>query len=107
MLISHSDLNQVFIFYSVRASGGHGIGMFEVLIDLTLDDNQQLVIDKGELSVPLGDSDNFGAVNIGGGMNYLLTLFDKFSTIKGYTICSYKQKVASVGSTQCVDLPYG
>ena len=64
--------------------------MFEVLINESLPDNQQLVIDYGELDVPVGDlSSNYGPINIGGGGDYLLTFFDKFSMIKGYTMCSY------------------
>lgn len=94
----------MFIFYTVNVLGGYGIGMLEVLFNPKLTDSEQLVIDKGQLQVPASNSDNFGQINIGGGLNYLLTFFDKFTEIKGYTICGYKEKVASVGSTSCVDL---
>ena len=82
--------------------------MFEVLIDEGLQDNQQLVIDYGELDVPVGDeSKNYGPLNIGGSEDYLLTFFDKFSMIKGYTMCSYLQVIPNIGSTKCADLQLG
>ena len=50
---------------------------------------------------------NYGPLNIGGGGNYLLTFFDKFSMIKGYTMCNYLQVVPDIGSTKCIDLAFG
>lgn len=51
------------------------------------------------------DSDNYGPLNIGGGSNYLLTVFDKFSQIKGYTMCNYQQRVSNIAGVTCDDLP--
>ena len=71
--------------------------MFEVLIDEKLGDQEQIVIDYGELAVPSNadsPSLNDGPINIGGGYNYLLTSFEKFTYIKGYTLCAYDQVIA-------------
>ena len=79
-LISHLDGQQTYVFYTVTSRSFNSMGMIEVLINENLADNQQLVIDKGTLSVPTADDNrNFGPLNIGGGSNYLLTMFDKFS----------------------------
>ena len=82
--------------------------MFEILINESLTDNEQLVIDYGELDVPVGDeSQNYGPLNIGGGDGYLLTFFDKFNMIKGYTMCNYMQVIPEIGSIDCIDLKAG
>ena len=84
------DGQQVFVFYTIQSNQVQAMGMFEVLINEALLDNEQLVIDYGELDVPVGDEQyNYGPLNIGGGEDYLLTFFDKFSFIKGYTMCDY------------------
>ena len=58
--------------------------------------------------MPVGDESlNYGPLNIGGGDNYLLTFFDKFSFVKGYTMCSYQQVISDIGSTKCTDLEIG
>ena len=66
------------------------------------------MIDYGELDVPVGDEQfNYGPLNIGGGEDYLLTFFDKFSFIKGYTMCDYMQTIPEIGSTKCIELEFG
>lgn len=82
------------------------MGLIEVLINENLADNQQLIIDKGTLSVPTADDNkNYGPLNISGGSNYLLTMFDKFSQIKGYTMCNYRQRLSNIAGVTCDDLP--
>ena len=54
-IIDKLDGQQVFIFYTIQSNQVQAIGMFEVLINESLEDNQQLVIDYGELDVPAGD----------------------------------------------------
>ncbi len=76
----------------MSANNAHRIGAFEILIDETLSDEEQLVFDRGELSVPSNfdaPGSNNGPINIGGGYNYLLTTFEEFTYIKGYTLCAY------------------
>ena len=108
VLMDMLEGEQVYFFYTISSNTVHALGMFEVLIDEELDDKDQLVIDYGELEVPVGDeSNNYGPLNIGGGENYLPTFFDKFSFIKGYTMCNYKQIVPEFGSTECIDLALG
>lgn len=108
-IIEHFDGEQNFVFYSIDGGAGkHAIGLFEVLINDDLSASEQLIIDYGELSVPASDvNDNYGTINIKGGSNYLLTLFDKFTWIKGYTMCNYKQQLSAIGSIECQNLPEG
>lgn len=46
---------QTYIFYSMSSNLAHRIGMIEVLIDEAKGDEDQLVLDRGELSVPSND----------------------------------------------------
>jgi len=102
------DGEQVFVFYTISSNQVQAIGMFEILLDERVQEREVLVIDYGELDVPVGDEQyNYGPLNIGGGKNYLLTFFDKFSFIKGYTMCDYTQIIEEIGSTKCVDLAVG
>jgi len=81
--------------------------MLEVLIDEAKSDAEQLIIDRGELAVP-DNSDapgsNSGPINLGGGDKYLLTTFEKFSYIKGYTMCAFDEVLQEEGSTICNSL---
>ena len=65
------------------------------------------MLERGELAVP-DNSDqpelNDGPISLGGGDNYLLTTFESFSYIKGYTMCAYDQVLQSPGSTICKTL---
>lgn len=81
--------------------------MFEVLINEKLPDNEQLVIDYGEMTIATSDELNFGPINLGAGAGKLLTMRSNFTKIKGYTICSYRETVADVGSTECSPLDVG
>ena len=65
------------------------------------------MLEMGRLKEPSGDSNNFGPVNIGGGENYMVATFDKFSVMKGFTMCAYNQVVSTIGSTSCKDLADG
>ena len=47
---------------------------------------------------------NFGPINLGGGEEYLLTTFEKFNYIKGYTMCAYDEVLEAEGSTKCLPL---
>ena len=70
----------------------HRIGMIEVLIDEGLPNEEQVVLDRGELSVPDNEEEtasNQGPIKLGGGEKYLLTTFETFSYLKGYTMCAY------------------
>lgn len=49
-------------------------------------------------------STNVGPIILGGGDKYLLTTFERFTQVKGYTICPYDQVIQRAGSTTCVDL---
>ena len=81
--------------------------MLDVLIDEAKSNEEQLILDRGELAVP-DNSDlpalNDGPINLGGGDVYLLTTFESFSYIKGYTMCAYDQVLQSEGSTICKNL---
>ena len=100
-MISHRDGKQTFIFYTRRQSGKNRIGLLEVLINEKLQDEEQLVIDYGELTVPISDLDNFGLLHLGGGYTKLLTFYDTFNKIKGYTMCGYKETFLEPGSSRC------
>ena len=66
--------------------------MIEVLIDEGLPNEEQVVLDRGELSVPDSEEEtasNQGPIKLGGGEKYLLTTFETFSYLKGYTMCAY------------------
>ena len=109
-LMEMENKGQVYIFYTMSTNLVHRIGMFEALIDETKTDDEQLIIDWGELNVPSNSDDddpdaNSGPISLGGGYTYLLTTFEKFSYIKGYTICPYDQVIKDIGSTACVNLP--
>ena len=82
--------------------------MIEVLVNESKSDQEQLVIEWGELNYPSKSDDadsNYGQINLGGGNTYLLTNFgDKFSYIKGYTLCAYDQVIKESGSTSCINL---
>lgn len=70
----------------------HRIGMIEVLLDEALENAEQVVLDRGELAVPDNEefpSQNQGSIKLGGGSQYLLTSFNTFTYIKGYTMCAY------------------
>ena len=81
--------------------------MLEVLVDESKTDEEQLILDRGELAVP-DNSDlpdlNSGPINLGGGDKYLLTTFESFSYIKGYTMCAYDQVLQNEFSTICRNL---
>ena len=58
------------------------IGMLEILIDEAKTDEEQLVLDRGELAVPDNNDSpslNEGPIKLGGGSAFLLTTFEKFS----------------------------
>lgn len=104
-LISHLNGKQTYIFYTIRQSKQNKVGLLEVLINEKLNDNEQLVIDYGELTVPRADdSMNFGLIHLGGGDGKLLTFSDSFTKIKGYTMCSYNEMVSEYGSNVCSSL---
>ena len=66
--------------------------MLEVLIDEAKTNEEQLIMDRGELNVPDNSDDpsnNDGPINLGGGSKYLLATFESFNQIKGYTMCAY------------------
>lgn len=101
-LISHMDGKQTYIFYTIRQANQNKIGLLEVLINEKLEDNEpQHVIDYGELSIPLSDALNFGLLHLGGGDGKLLTFFDSFTKIKGYTMCGYTETISEPGSSKC------
>ena len=105
-LMEMKGKGQVYIFYTMSSNSVHRIGMLEALIDETKTDDEQLIIVWGELNVPSNDDDpiaNSGPISLGGGYTYLLTTFEKFSYIKGYTICPYDEVIKDVGSTSCVN----
>lgn len=47
-------------------------------------------------------NNNDGPIRLGGGFNYLLTTFESFSYIKGYTMCGYDEVLTKEGGTLCV-----
>lgn len=101
---------QYYIFYTMSSNQAHRVGMIEVLIDEELADEEQLVIDRGELNVPSNEeaaAQNFGPITLGGGDIYLLANFDYFDRVKGYTMCAYNQRVSEVGATTCESLSPG
>lgn len=51
-IISHKEGRQSYIFYSMSSNLAHRVGMIEILIDEAKSDEEQLVLDRGELSVP-------------------------------------------------------
>lgn len=58
------------------------IGMVEVLLDETKTDEEQLVIEYGELKVPESADKNAqsnGRINLSGGDHYLITTSETFS----------------------------
>ena len=66
--------------------------MIEVLLDEALTDEEQVILDRGELTIPDNEQSpelNYGPISLGGGEQYLLTSFENFSYIKGYTMCAY------------------
>ena len=68
--------------------------MLEVLIDEAKTNEEQLIFDRGELQVPDNSDEpalNNGPISLGGGDKYLLTTFETFSYIKGYTMCGFDQ----------------
>lgn len=107
-LLEMKNKGQVYIFYTMDQDEAHSIGMIEVLINESKTDSEQLVIEWGELNYPSRTDDadnNNGQINLGGGNTYLLTNFgDKFSYIKGYTLCAYDQVIKESGSTSCISL---
>jgi len=68
--------------------------MVEVLLDESKTDTEQLVIEFGELSVPVNSkSQGSGPIKLSGGDHFLLTTTDKFSQIKGYTLCAFDEVI--------------
>lgn len=49
-------------------------------------------------------ANNDGPISLGGGDIYLLTTFETFSYIKGYTMCAFDEVLQSEGSTICKSL---
>ena len=95
-VVSHKDGLQSYIFYSMSQGGIFRIGMLEVLLDEDKSDDEQLIIDYGELAIPSNQgisSTNYGSIRLGGGEHYLLTTFDRFTQIKGYTMCAFDEVV--------------
>lgn len=110
-LIEMEGKGQVYIFYTMSSTNVHRIGMFEALIDEMKPDGEQLVLDWGELQVPSNFEDpisNNGPITLSGGGGsggyYLMTAFERFSQIKGYTICPYDAVIQKEGSTVCSPL---
>lgn len=106
-LISLLGGKQTFVFYTIRNATSNKVGMFEVLINEKLADNEQLVIDYGEMTIATPDDLNYGPIHLGSGAGKLLTLRNNFTKIKGYTICNYREVVGDVGSTECAPLDVG
>ena len=81
-IISHKDGLHSFIFYTMSQNNAYRVGMIEVLLNEEKADSDQLVIDYGELTVPsnLGiRTTNDGPIKLGGGDNFLLATFEKFT----------------------------
>ena len=88
-LIEQVGGRQTFVFFTTVASNELGLGMLEVLINEDLGDDSQLVIEEEELDFPSDDRSNYGPLNIGGGHQYLITFYDRFTWAKVYTVCGY------------------
>lgn len=100
-LITLLDGQQTFLFYTTGVNS-QSFGVVEIIIDEKLkDDGSQLVIDYGELGVPLPDAQNFGPLHLGGGDNKMLAFFHKFNAIKGYAMCAYNEIIQGSASTSC------
>jgi hypothetical protein len=93
-----------YVFYTIRSADTNIIGLFEVFINEVK--GTYLVYDSGELTIlsKLMDSDNYGAVHLGGGEDTLLIFFENFKEIFGFTMCDYKSVVSDVGATTCKPL---
>lgn len=103
-VLTHHEGLQTYIFYTMSQNVVYRIGMVEVLLDETKTDEEQLVIEYGELSVPSNadkNSQNNGSINLSGGDHYLITTFENFSQIKAYTLCAFDEVIQSEGSTVC------
>jgi len=76
------------------------MGYIEVLINEDLPSNQQLVIEVNNLATPVPETVNdYGPITIGGApSNQVVTMFNRFSVQKGYTICGYNQILSAIGS---------
>jgi hypothetical protein len=86
------------------------MGYIEILMNEDLPTDQQLVIEANNLPVPTPDSANeYGPITIGGApsSNFVVTMFNRFTTQKGYTICGYGSVLSAVGSQICADLGWG
>lgn len=51
--MSMEDKGQDYVFYTMSFYDVHRVGMLEVLVDELKSDSEQLVIDWGELAVPV------------------------------------------------------
>ena len=110
-IVTHKDGLQTYIMFSMSQNSVYRIGMIEVLLDEEKADDDQLIIDYGELSVPTNSdsssASNRGPIKLGGGDQYLLTTSETFTRIKGYTMCAFDEVVQSTGSTECSKLDSG
>lgn len=53
-------------------------------------------------------ANEYGPITIGGGpSNYVLTMFNRFTVLNGFTICGYGSALSAVGSTNCQVLGAG
>lgn len=95
-IVTHKNGLHSYIFYTMSQNSAYRLGMIEVLLNEEKGDDEQLVINYGELTVPsnIGNrAANDGPIKLGGGDHYLLTTFESFSQIKGYTMCAYDQVI--------------
>ena len=51
-VVNQLEGRQSYIFYSMSIDAINRIGMIEVLLDEALTDEEQMVLDRGELTVP-------------------------------------------------------
>ena len=109
-IVTHKEGLQTYIMFSMSQSKVYRIGMIEILLDEEKADDDQLIIDYGELSIPSTSdtsASNTGPIKLGGGDSYLLTTSETFTRIKGYTMCAFDEVVQSTGSTECSSLDSG
>lgn len=72
--------------------------------------DQQLVIEVNNLPVPTPESvADYGPITIGGAPSnsFVVTMSNRFTVQKGYTICGYGSVLSAVGSQICSDLGWG
>jgi hypothetical protein len=76
--------------------------MIEILVNLGLPANDQYVDAVELVGLPFANQNNYGDLNIGAGDHFLISAYNQFNMIYGYTLCSYNANFHTLNPNFCL-----